>query len=114
MISETIYLTQNPIGNAVAASAVTTLCIWIFAKFLQKWNVFKSKPLKVPNYQKSTRKYGGRVSSLVSQTYDRVLSIALDVEWTPSNFKRPTASPYPNWDVHTTKPIPYRPFRYGP
>ncbi|KAJ5184352.1 hypothetical protein N7491_007780 [Penicillium cf. griseofulvum] len=35
-------------------------------------------------------------------------------EWTSSDFKRPTASPYPGWDVHSTKPIPYRPFRYGP
>ncbi|KAI9370811.1 Alg9-like mannosyltransferase family-domain-containing protein [Aspergillus egyptiacus] len=35
-------------------------------------------------------------------------------QWTPSDFKRPPASAYPNWDVHTTKPIPYRPFRYGP
>ncbi|PYH99717.1 hypothetical protein BO71DRAFT_446418 [Aspergillus ellipticus CBS 707.79] len=35
-------------------------------------------------------------------------------KWIPSDFKRPTAAPYPNWDVHTTKPIPYRPFRYGP
>ncbi|KAH1854539.1 hypothetical protein KXX54_005325 [Aspergillus fumigatus] len=36
------------------------------------------------------------------------------LEWIPSDFKRPTASPYPDWDVHATKPIPYRPFRYGP
>ncbi|PWY66434.1 hypothetical protein BO70DRAFT_374717 [Aspergillus heteromorphus CBS 117.55] len=35
-------------------------------------------------------------------------------EWIPSDFKRPPAAPYPDWDVHTTKPIPYRPFRYGP
>ncbi|KAL2003166.1 hypothetical protein VTN02DRAFT_4861 [Thermoascus thermophilus] len=35
-------------------------------------------------------------------------------EWIPSDFKRPRASPYPNWDVRTTKPLPYRPFRYGP
>ena len=28
-------------------------------------------------------------------------------------FQRPTAQPYPDWDLHTTKPIPYRPFRYG-
>ncbi|KAL2869347.1 uncharacterized protein BJX67DRAFT_387020 [Aspergillus lucknowensis] len=34
--------------------------------------------------------------------------------WTPSDFKRPPAPPYPDWDVHMTKPIPYRPFRYGP
>ncbi|RAK97476.1 uncharacterized protein BO80DRAFT_458099 [Aspergillus ibericus CBS 121593] len=42
------------------------------------------------------------------------LTIHITVEWIPSDFKRPPASPYPNWDVHTTKPIPYRPFRYGP
>ncbi|KAJ5753108.1 hypothetical protein N7520_010025, partial [Penicillium odoratum] len=35
-------------------------------------------------------------------------------EWTPYDFERPTAQPYLDWDVHTTKPIPYRPFRYGP
>ncbi|KAL1963878.1 hypothetical protein VTN77DRAFT_7684 [Rasamsonia byssochlamydoides] len=35
-------------------------------------------------------------------------------EWIPSDFKRPTPAAYPNWDIHTTKPIPYRPFRYGP
>ncbi|KXG50707.1 GPI mannosyltransferase [Penicillium griseofulvum] len=39
---------------------------------------------------------------------------ASQTEWTPSDFKRPTASPYPGWDAHSTKPIPYRPFRYGP
>ncbi|KAI4125247.1 MAG: hypothetical protein LQ338_004371 [Usnochroma carphineum] len=34
--------------------------------------------------------------------------------WTPVDFKRPAASPYPGWDVHKSEPIPYRPFRYGP
>ncbi|KAI9847638.1 MAG: mannosyltransferase [Sclerophora amabilis] len=34
--------------------------------------------------------------------------------WTPVDFKRPVAPPYPDWDVHTTKPLPYRPFRNGP
>lgn len=29
-------------------------------------------------------------------------------------FKRPTAAPFPNWNVHETKPTPYRPFRHGP
>ncbi|KAG9247028.1 hypothetical protein BJ878DRAFT_494676 [Calycina marina] len=33
--------------------------------------------------------------------------------WEPMNFKRPTAKPFLDWDVHTTKPHPYRPFRYG-
>ncbi|KAI7239206.1 glycosyltransferase family 22 protein [Hortaea werneckii] len=34
--------------------------------------------------------------------------------WTPSNFKRPEAPPYPDWSVTDTKPLPYRPFRWGP
>ena len=34
--------------------------------------------------------------------------------WIPSDFKRPAAVPYPNWDVHKTDPLPYRPFRHGP
>ena len=32
--------------------------------------------------------------------------------WTPSSFVRPTPAPYPDWDIETTKPLPYRPFRY--
>ena len=35
-------------------------------------------------------------------------------KWTVVDFKRPAASPYPEWDVHETKPLPYRPFRHGP
>ncbi|CAI6334607.1 unnamed protein product [Periconia digitata] len=34
--------------------------------------------------------------------------------WPPSSFRRPRASPYPDWSLSTTKPLPYRPFRYGP
>ena len=34
--------------------------------------------------------------------------------WTPVDFKRPAATPYPAWDVHKTDPLPYRPFRHGP
>ena len=43
------------------------------------------------------------------KTPDRVPGI-----WEPIDFKRPTAPPYPDWDVQITKPLPYRPFRYGP
>ena len=34
--------------------------------------------------------------------------------WTPSSFVTPTPPPYPDWDIKTTKPLPYRPFRHGP
>lgn len=35
-------------------------------------------------------------------------------QWTPSSFKSPTPAPYPDWSLETTKPLPYRAFRYGP
>ncbi|KAK3345821.1 hypothetical protein B0T25DRAFT_550448 [Lasiosphaeria hispida] len=34
--------------------------------------------------------------------------------WPPSPYTLPTPSPYPNWTLTGTKPLPYRPFRYGP
>lgn len=33
--------------------------------------------------------------------------------WKPVEFKRPAAPQYIDWDVHTTEPLPYRPFKYG-
>jgi alpha-1,2-mannosyltransferase len=32
----------------------------------------------------------------------------------PEDFEQPWPQPYPDWSVKTTKPITYRPFRYGP
>ncbi|KAF3272319.1 hypothetical protein TWF970_010139 [Orbilia oligospora] len=37
-----------------------------------------------------------------------------NLEWIPMDFKAPDPPPYPDWDVKTTKPLPYRPFKYGP
>lgn len=34
--------------------------------------------------------------------------------WVPVAFSTPAPAPYPGWDVHTTKPLAYRPFKYGP
>ena len=34
--------------------------------------------------------------------------------WKPVAFERPKTSPYPDWSVRDTKPLPYRPFRWGP
>lgn len=35
-------------------------------------------------------------------------------QWTPSSFQTPKPPPYPDWSIETTKPLPYRAFRYGP
>ena len=42
------------------------------------------------------------------------VSLTLVAVWTPQDFKRPAASAYPEWSLEDTKPLPYRPFRYGP
>ncbi|KUJ16954.1 uncharacterized protein LY89DRAFT_707355 [Mollisia scopiformis] len=34
--------------------------------------------------------------------------------WEPMKFDRPAAVPALNWNVYTSKPKPYRPFRHGP
>ncbi|KAI5862614.1 mannosyl transferase [Durotheca rogersii] len=35
-------------------------------------------------------------------------------KWIPSDYSMPKPDPYPNWSIVDTKPLPYRPFRYGP
>lgn len=34
-------------------------------------------------------------------------------QWIASSFQRPRAAPYPDWSLQTTKPLPYRPFKWG-
>ncbi|KAF7563643.1 hypothetical protein G7046_g455 [Stylonectria norvegica] len=34
--------------------------------------------------------------------------------WEPDAFKTPIPTPYPDWSIENTKPLPYRAFRYGP
>jgi alpha-1,2-mannosyltransferase len=50
----------------------------------------------------------------INSTYDLTALADLLLVWMPSSFRRPSASPYPSWSVTSTKPLPYRPFRYGP
>ncbi|CAG9984410.1 unnamed protein product [Clonostachys byssicola] len=34
--------------------------------------------------------------------------------WNPSSFRWPKPAPFADWSIETTKPLPYRPFKYGP
>ena len=46
-----------------------------------------------------------------------VFGVALDRKpgvWPPSDFVQPDPQPYPNWDVHTTKPLPIDRCDMGP
>ena len=53
----------------------------------------QTSPVPPPQSKKQTREYG---------------------RWTPSNYTLPLPAPYPDWSLTETKPLPYRPFRYGP
>ncbi|PYI29845.1 hypothetical protein BP00DRAFT_437365 [Aspergillus indologenus CBS 114.80] len=69
----------------------------------------------LPIVPPSLRRHWGQYCLLRRRGADaKPRATALPTVWTPSDFQRPPATPFPDWDVHTTKPIPYRPFRYGP
>ncbi|KAL4936367.1 hypothetical protein BDV06DRAFT_227963 [Aspergillus oleicola] len=87
-----VHVTQYHIRNVAVASALT-LCIWFLATILRRRGTSKQQSKSPTKSSKPAREYG---------------------KWTPSTFKRPPASPYPDWNIETTKPISYRPFRYGP
>ncbi|KAJ5833897.1 hypothetical protein N7474_002208 [Penicillium riverlandense] len=88
-----------PARDLASYFLVLNVCVWLIVVISRKGGtIFSTTPkLSTPaqsrGREKTTRKPG---------------------EWIPSDFKRPTAPPYPDWDVHSTKPILYRPFRYGP
>lgn len=107
--------------------AIVIVCIWTAVHAFDRWNRavklnsprpftpdLEKKPSLGSRLKKSDRKPGGMLYPIrLSFGYHRTGETDCQ-EWPPSDFKRPTASPYQDWDVLTTKPIPYRPFRYGP
>lgn len=66
----------------------------------------KSKSTQPSSPPKST---SSSITSSSSSAKDRPFGV-----WPPSDYQFPTPSPYPEWDIQNTKPLPYRPFRYGP
>lgn len=68
-------------------------------------NLEKRPPLKTPD-----RPLGGTSNPPSSLPQPTNISTV----WPPSPFLRPRATPYPNWSLTHTLPLPYRPFRCGP
>ncbi|KAF9890313.1 hypothetical protein FE257_005979 [Aspergillus nanangensis] len=79
---------------------VAVIATWLLSTLYQQWKSQPARP-STPDLEKPSRSKFEKPSREFGK-------------WEPSDFKRPTATPYSNWDVHTSKPIPYRPFRYGP
>ena len=86
------------------AGIVAVLFAWLLASKLIKRNKSIVHRQKSPDLEKPT---SGKGSTF--KTPERPPGV-----WTPVDFKRPEATPYPGWDLYKTNPLPYRPFRHGP
>ena len=105
-MSQWISLQQGGFLYAALAAVIT---IWLLALVItrSKWLPFLRSITSDPE-QLSSPAADGKSQSQLKQVQRP------DGVWIPVSFKRPAAPPYPAWDVHSTKPLPYRPFRHGP
>lgn len=83
---------------------VASLSVWLLFAVVGKFRKPTSRRATSPDLENPASKKSGAFKAP-----DRPPGV-----WIPSDFKRPAAEPYPDWDVHKTKPLPYRPFRHGP
>ncbi|PGG97590.1 hypothetical protein AJ79_09153 [Helicocarpus griseus UAMH5409] len=96
----TLVAEKYPFKNAVAIILLLCISSLAIAMLCKRFTAHPSSRPATPDLEKPSSRI---------KPADRKPG-----EWIPSDFKRPDAAPYPNWDIHTTKPLPYRPFKYGP
>lgn len=103
-VSQTLHdaVVLNPKSVVYGLLALAAL-LWGAKVLVRRWKEASAKASRPPSpdlEKPSSRSKGGK---------ERPYGV-----WKPSDFKRPAANPYPDWSVTETKPLPYRPFRYGP
>ncbi|KAK3321806.1 hypothetical protein B0H66DRAFT_181178 [Apodospora peruviana] len=96
----TASLTNPPY---IVALFVIALALSVTSIILRRKQQEQQQQQRSPSPEKATATRGGK------QADQREPG-----KWTPSDFKMPTPDPYPDWSIEHTKPLPYRPFRYGP
>lgn len=82
----------------------STIMVYIVRRLKSGKNATRPSTPTTPALEKATSQ-----SSSALKTQGREWG-----KWTPSEFRMPKPDPYPDWEVERTKPLPYRPFRYGP
>ncbi|TGO23923.1 hypothetical protein BPAE_0117g00180 [Botrytis paeoniae] len=80
-------------------AGLVCLAVWLLIRAAAMFKKPRYARPRTPDLEKPTFKTGKA---------QRPLGV-----WEPMQFERPTAVPFPNWDVQQTKPNPYRPFRHG-
>ncbi|CAO1600659.1 hypothetical protein XANCAGTX0491_004342 [Xanthoria calcicola] len=81
-----------------------SISIWLFNKTVSRSKKSRSRRPNSPDPEKPTSRPRSTFKAPEREPG----------KWTVVDFKRPAAIPYPEWNVHETKPLPYRPFRHGP
>ncbi|KAI9931946.1 hypothetical protein MW887_009447 [Aspergillus wentii] len=103
MTLDNLHIGQYHIKDVAFVCLILNVCVWLAITVSKRWKTAEQIPIpSTPDLEKRSS-----VSKFKKPTRE-------PGKWAPLDFKRPSASPYPDWNVHTTKPIPYRPFRYGP
>ena len=101
-----VYIAAIPVYLKLCLCGLSLILsyIWLFpklnGKFKQssRWRVC-SRDLEKP---------------LIISANEREAPKRLFGAWASVDYQRPPAQPYPKWNIHTTDPLPYRPFRHGP
>ena len=88
---------------AIYGLVFTSFLIWLIASKL-----VARKPATPPRPSTPDLEKPASRRTTTFKALDRPLGV-----WKPVDFKRPTAAPYPDWDIQATKPLPYRPFKHG-
>ncbi|MCJ1388850.1 mannosyltransferase [Xylographa bjoerkii] len=80
------------------------LFIWLIIRIYKRFSIHLISRGSTPDLEKPSAR-----TTTKPKGPERPLGV-----WEPVLFKRPAPEPYPDWDIHNTLPLPYRPFRQGP
>ena len=97
------WLAANP-GKLFYGVSILSISTWLILKALEVYRGSLESPKKPLSLENPTP----------SIPYNLRTPKRPPGKWVPVKFQRPAPKPYPDWNVHTTKPLPYRPFRNGP
>ncbi|KAB5511515.1 hypothetical protein GE09DRAFT_1180100 [Coniochaeta sp. 2T2.1] len=88
----------------LSAQLLPRLGVVVLVGFVQLFGKICLQLLRLRQYPE-----GDRVRRVNKKDHERIPG-----QWNPSDFRTLKPRPYPDWSIETTKPLPYRAFRYGP
>ena len=114
LIEEKMYLVKSLLrgyfvsflyyGREMIYMTISILCaVWLVHRAVKQVAGFSRTTASTPDLEKPAARAKSNIKAP-----ERPPGV-----WNPVSFQRPRAPPYPQWDIQTTNPLPYRPFRHG-